>query len=106
MPGTLVSATGFATGTISVDPGSIVGGSRGSATATLTGLAVGDLLQLEPSASLNNSLTYEGFRISANTVTIDLLNRSGSAIDDGATTWRYVWLDRTVVTEILGQDPT
>lgn len=105
MPGTLMSSPGFSTGSLSVDPGAIVGGARGTVAVTLTGIRVGDLLQLEPSASLNNSLTYEGFRITTDTVTIALTNRSGASVDDGATTWTYVWLDRTHVSEILGQNP-
>jgi predicted anti-sigma-YlaC factor YlaD len=105
MGATLNSATGFSTGTISVNPGAIVGGSRGTIAVTLTGIAVGDLLQLEPNASLNNSLSYDGFVISADTVTIALTNRSGASIDDGALDWRYVWIDRTPVTEVLGQVP-
>lgn len=82
-------------GTLSVNPGAIADQSRGSIAVTLTGLAVGDLLQLEPPAALEAGLAYSGFLISANTVTIYLYNSSGGSIDGAALNWIYSWFDCT-----------
>jgi hypothetical protein len=78
-----------------VNPGSINDQSRGSVDVTLTGIAAGDLLVLEPPTTLASGLAYAGHRITADTVTIFLYNSSGAAINDGALDWRYVWWDRT-----------
>lgn len=106
MAATLVSAVGFQAGTVSIDPGPILGGARGTGVGTIAGLAVGDLLQLEAPSTLNNSLIFEGFVITANTVTVFLKNPTGTTIDDAARTWTFVWVDRTPSTEILGHDPS
>ena len=82
-------------GTLSVDPGSILDQQRGSIAVTLTGIAAGDLLVLEPPTTLHVGLAYAGFRITANTVTIFLYNSSGGTLDDAALDWRYTWWDRT-----------
>lgn len=91
-------ATHFAavtSGTISVNPASISDQVRGSVDVTITGIAAGDLLVLEPPTTLAAGLAYAGFRITADTVTIFLYNSSGASINDGALDWRYTWWDRT-----------
>jgi hypothetical protein len=82
-------------GTLSVNPASIADQNRGSIAVTLPGLAVGDLLQLEPPAALEGGLGYAGFLISADTVTIYLYNSSGGAINGAALNWTYTWFDTT-----------
>ena len=86
----------FTYGTASVDPGSLADQNRGAVTITITGVAPGDLLILYPPSTLAAGLAYAGCEITAaNTVRIDLYNASGGAIDDAATTWHYLWWDRT-----------
>lgn len=81
------------TGTVSVNPPSIATVSRGVATATITGVRVGDKVYLEPPATLNDDLLFVGARVTANdTVSIYLYNPTVGAIDDGALTWDFVWL--------------
>lgn len=83
-------------GTLSVNPASINDQVRGSIAVTLTGVAAGDLLVLEPPDNLEAGLAYAGHRITAtNTVTIYLYNSSGGAVNGAALDWRYVWWDRT-----------
>jgi hypothetical protein len=82
-------------GTLSVNPPSILDQQRGEIAVTLTGIAAGDLLVLEPPTTLHVGLGYAGFRITANTVTIFLYNGSGGTLNDGALDWRYTWWDRT-----------
>jgi len=82
-------------GTLSVNPGDISDQQRGSVAVTLTGIAAGDLLVLEPPTNLAVGLAYAGFRITADTVTIFLYNSSGGSVNDGALDWRYTWWDRT-----------
>lgn len=91
-------ATHFAavtSGTLAVNPGSINDQVRGSIAVTLTGVAAGDLVVLEPPTDLAAGLAYAGHRVTTDTVTIFLYNSSGGAINDAETSWRYVWWDRT-----------
>lgn len=83
-------------GTVSVNPGSIAANTRGTATATISGVASGDFVSLMPPSGLNAGLLYCGCYVSgADTVTIVLYNATGSPIDDGALTWTYHWTDIT-----------
>jgi len=82
-------------GSIALNPDNIADGGRGTVAATITGLAAGDILLLYPPATLNAGLGYAGHRVTANTVTVELYNGSGGAINDGETTWSYVWIDCT-----------
>jgi hypothetical protein len=83
-------------GTVAVDPPSINASTRGTATATITGVAAGDLLILEPPSALESGLLYVGHYVSAaNTVTIMLYNPTGAAVDGANRTWRYLWIDLT-----------
>ena len=84
------------TGTVSVDPASIAAQTRGSVSVTVTGCAVGDLLILEPPATLESGLAYAGCEITAaSTVRIELANITGSAIDGASLTWKYRYFDLT-----------
>lgn len=84
------------TGTTSLDPGSIAATSRGSVTFALTGANPGDLIHMQPPAALNDDLIFCGAEVTAaDTVSVYLYNPTGGAIDDGAQTWRYIWIDLT-----------
>lgn len=86
----------IATGTVSIDPGSIAAQTRGSQTATITGAAVGDVVLMQPPGALNTGLVFAGCEVTgANTVTVFLGNLTAGAIDDGSQTWRYLWIDLT-----------
>lgn len=84
-------------GTISsVNPGSISAITRGSVDATLTGVAAGDIVILQPPDALNTGLVYGGCKVTgADTVRIYLANLTAGSIDDGANDWLYLWLDLT-----------
>jgi hypothetical protein len=83
-------------GTASVDPASIAATTRGSVTFTLTGAKTTDIIIVNPPADLNDDLIFCGAAISAaNTVSIYLYNPTGSAINDTARTFSYVWIDMT-----------
>lgn len=80
----------------SVNPGSIAAITRGSVDATLTGVAAGDIVILNPPDGLNTGLVYGGCKVTgADTVRIYLANLTAGAIDDGANDWLYLWLDIT-----------
>ena len=79
----------------SSDPASIAANVRGTCTLTITGVAPGDLVILEPPAALNAGLVYAGHVVTADTVTIQLGNIAVGAVDDTARVWGYVWYDRT-----------
>ena len=78
-----------------VNPASIAAGGVGSVALTITGVAGGDVVMVEPPAALEAGLLAGLPVISANTVTIPLANPTGDAIDGAARTWRYTWIDLT-----------
>ncbi len=83
-------------GTVTVDPPSIAATTRGTATATIAGVAVGDLVEVYPPTTLEAGLIYCGCAVTgANTVTIYLYNTTAAAIDGAALSWRFVWVDLT-----------
>jgi len=83
-------------GTASVDPGNIGATTKGSVNVTITGLAVTDRVILHPPTGLNGGILYCGCDVTAaNTLTIYLYNTTNGAIDDGANTWKYSYLDFT-----------
>jgi hypothetical protein len=87
---------GVKSGSVAIDPPSISANTRGTATATITGVAAGDIVILEPPAALETGLLYVGHYVSAaNTVTVMLYNPTGSAVDGASRSWRYLWFDLT-----------
>jgi len=86
----------FTSGSVTVNPDSIANAVRGSIAVTITGIAAGDLLVLEPPDDLEVGLAYAGHRItSTSTVTIYLANVSAAPVNGAALSWRYTWWDRT-----------
>jgi hypothetical protein len=83
-------------GTVAVDPPSIGATTRGTLTVTITGVAVGDIVELHFPSSLEAGLLYVGNRVaSADTVSIYLYNPTGAPVDGASRTWEYVWFDLT-----------
>jgi len=82
-------------GTASVNLPNINDLATGSATFTVTGAAVGDVVSVNPPA-LTSGLSFAGATVtSANTVTVYAHNASGGAIDQAAATFTYLWFDLT-----------
>jgi hypothetical protein len=85
----------IATGTASVDLPSISGAATGSATFTVTGAAVGDVVVVNP-PSLTTGLAFSGVAVtSANTVTVYATNATASPINEAAKDFTYLWFDLT-----------
>lgn len=83
------------TATASVDFPSISNGATGSATFTVTGAAVGDVVVVNPPA-LTSGLAFAGAAVTgANTVTVYALNGSAAPINEAAATFTYLWVDLT-----------
>jgi hypothetical protein len=92
--GTGDTVYGFDFGTVSINPASISATSRGATTFTLTGAKVGDVLVMNPPSGLNDDLVFVGCAVTgASEGTVYLYNPTGSAIDDTAATWTYLWID-------------
>jgi len=82
-------------GSASLDAASINGNSTGTVTTTITGAATGDIVVVNPPA-LTTGLAFAGAAItSANTLTIYLVNATGSPINNAAATFTWVWIDLT-----------
>lgn len=82
-------------GTASVDLPSITDGATGSATFTVTGAAVGDVIVVNPPA-LTTGLAFAGAAVTgANTVTVYAVNASAAPINEAAATFTYMWVDFT-----------
>lgn len=91
--GTLVKT--IKSGTASVDLPSINNLATGSATFTVTGAAVGDVVVVNPPA-MTSGLSFAGAAVtSANTVTVYAHNASGGTINEAAATYTYLWFDLT-----------
>jgi hypothetical protein len=83
-------------GISAVDPGSIAATTRGTATMTITGVAVGDIIILNVPSTLEAGLLYCGcYPSAADTVTLLLYNATGSPIDGASIGWPYEWHDLT-----------
>jgi hypothetical protein len=85
----------IATDTASVNFAEIAAAETGSATFTVTGAAVGDVVVVNVPA-LTTGLVYGGAAVTgANTVTLYATNATAVAIDNAAATFRYLWFDLT-----------
>lgn len=82
--------------TVSINPGSIAATTRGSGTATVKDLAVGDVVIAVAHPGIADDLIYVGAEVSAaDTVKINLYNPTAGAIDDGAISWTFLVIDLT-----------
>lgn len=84
------------TGTQAVDPASITGGAIGTITITATGILATDLVAIEAPATLSAGLVVQGFQVTADTITVKLMNTTASPIDDTSKTWTWKALRVTV----------
>jgi hypothetical protein len=83
-------------GSLSIDLPNISGHTRLNVSVTITGIDVGDVVFLEPPTTLDNALIFGGCSVaSANTLNVYIGNLSNGNVNDGAHTWRYVWVDLT-----------
>ena len=80
---------GVVSGTVSVNPPSLTTGAAGTVAVTITGVVATDIVVLEPAAALEAGLEYRGHNVTANTVTIQLVNRTAGTIDGAAANWKY-----------------
>lgn len=85
-------------GTVSLDPGTLAAGAETDLTATITGVAAGDIVQLmPPNAAAETGLGVALVWVSAaNTVKIRCTNLNAvAALVGGAQSWTYLWTDLT-----------
>lgn len=93
--GTGSTVKGIKSGTASVNLPSISGTATGSATFTVTGAAVGDVVVVNPPA-LTTGLVFGGATVTgADTVTVYATNATGTPINEGAQDFVYAWFDLT-----------
>jgi hypothetical protein len=91
--GSTIKKIDSGTGTVAQ---TIIGaGNKESATFTLTGAAVGDIVIVEPPSGLDQNLIVSDIGVfSADTVTVKLYNKDNDPKDAGGT-YRYLWFDLT-----------
>jgi len=93
--GTGSTVKGITYGSASLDPTSINGTSTGTVTTTVTGAATGDIVIVNP-PSLTTGLAFAGAAVTSDdTVTIYLVNATGSPINQTAATFTWAWFDLT-----------
>jgi hypothetical protein len=86
----------FASGTVTIDFGSVSANNTGTQTATITGAATGDVVLLNIPSGLEAGLVLAGCYVSAaDTITVRLANVTGSPIDPASASYRYIWYDLT-----------
>ncbi|MFN8533853.1 MAG: hypothetical protein U0556_09920 [Dehalococcoidia bacterium] len=84
------------TGTLTVDPAEILAGAAANTAVTLTGVAVGDIVVVEPPADLEAGLVPIGAIVTdADEVSLRLYNPTIAAVDGAEKAWRYLWVDLT-----------
>lgn len=80
-------------GSVTVNPASIAAGAVGETTVTITGVQVGDLVQLIPPTTLEAGLVIgQPFVSAADTVKFRMINGTGGAVDAASGSWTYVWV--------------
>ena len=81
---------------LTVDPSSIAAAAEDTATFTIPGVALGDMVMVSPGVSLTatGEVSIDAWVSAANTVTIRLTNlHASSAADLGTSTWK-LWVGR------------
>ena len=90
-PGTsAVAWTKVYKGTVSVNPAEIAAQTQAETEITIAGAATGDIVIMNPPASLEAGLIFSHARVSAaNTVQVGLANITGTPVDGADLTWTY-----------------
>lgn len=90
-----INLGGIKTGTVNIDPASIAAGETLDVDVTITGVAAGDIVHLQPPSTFEADLIVSHMEVTANTVTVRLYNPTAGAINGTDRTWRYLWHDLT-----------
>lgn len=78
-------------GSVSVDPPNIAAGAKGTATALIPEVSVGDMVLLSPPAGLNNGLIFGGATATGEgTVSVYITNAGTAAVNAGSADWGYL----------------
>lgn len=90
-PGTSsVGITQVYTGTVAVNPSSLLTLTSEDVSVTITGAASGDIVIMNPPATLESTLSYGGAYVSAaNTVKVRIVNHSAGTVDGASLSWTY-----------------
>lgn len=73
----------------------VTAASSGDTDITVTGVAVGDLVQIIPNAAIQAGLTWCARVKAANTVTLRVANATAGNLTPTAVDWTIVWYDLT-----------
>lgn len=88
-----VALTLVKTGTVAVDPASLLTATLNETAVTITGAAVGDIVIMNPPSALEATLAFAGAYVSAtNTVKVRLANISAGTVDGASASWTYTLL--------------
>lgn len=90
---------------ITVDPANQGSAAKFCADYLIPGLEKGDLVIVEPSASLESTLLYVGSRVTANNKLNICLYATGS-VNGAALVWDVRWINRTTRDNRVGPAPT
>ena len=84
------------TGSVTINPASINSAAVGETSVTITGVAVGDLVQLIPPTNVDAGCVIgQPFVSATDTVKLRIANLSGGSLDIASGSWSYVWIDLT-----------
>jgi hypothetical protein len=93
-PGTSsVALTQVLNGTVAVNPTSLLTLTSQDVTVTITGVATGDVVIMNPPSTLESSLSFTGCYVSAaDTVKVRITNHSSGTVDGASATFTYAVL--------------
>lgn len=82
-------------GTVSIDLPNITTGATGTATATITGAKVGDLVFVQPPDTLLDGLALAGAAITApDTLTVAVVNTTAGSLNDTPRDWAFLLFEK------------
>lgn len=76
-----------------IDPASVASGAKGTGTVTATNAVLGDYVLVSAEEDLQG-LTLTAYVSAADTVTWDLANNTGGAVDLASTTFHFLVIDK------------
>lgn len=84
------------TGTVTFDAASVAAATSAAQAITITGVAVGDMVQVVPNADLSVAVTVGATYVTAtDTVKVFFINPTAGPLDPASATYRYIWFDLT-----------